>query len=126
MITDTGIVLNELQIKQNLLSASELKNHLAQFDLLSEDKQKKLLNLINEIHLIWNRINSNSIKKRFFNDVVDIQSIQEYHQKIKPVSKIIRNVSDKYNIDLKIIHSDEAISDCIAVFGEDYYQSRFC
>lgn len=126
MNIDKEIVLNELKIKHNLISASELKNHLAQFDLLSEQKQEELLNHINEIHLIYNRINSNSIEKRFSNDVMGIQSIKEYHQKIKPVSNIILDVSEEYNIDLKIKHSQKFNSACIAIFGEDYFQSRFC
>lgn len=96
--------------------------YLGIYKNLTEKEKKEYGLIFREIHDVWNRINGQKIEG-FENSKVN--SIQEYHENISPLSDIIIQVSSDFGITLKNEISDKLKKSIIKIFGEDYFNNNF-
>ena len=68
----------------------------------------------NEIHQIYNFINSKSEGRK------NVNSIIEFHEEISPVSNVILKVSEDFGLTLKGEVSDEFKKAVLKIFGKSY------
>ncbi len=90
-------------------------------ELLSEIEKEKFYKLADEIHEIWN--NLNTPKKISINYKV-YGSFDEYRDEIEVSSRISKIIND-FNLDLKDEMSDEVKKSIIAVLGKDFFDETF-
>lgn len=108
------IVLMEMCNKQ--FTKFPNKEYYDTLEKLSESEKIKFHNLSNEIHDIWNKINGVSPDGSHLN----VNSMEEYDEKINPISKIILQVSKDFEITLKDEPSEKYRETIIRLFGKGY------
>ena len=109
------IVFLEMTNKQ--LTKFPNKEYYATIDLLTEEEDEQFTTLGNEIHRIWNYLNTKKSRKR---DNFEVTSIQDYNEKINPVNDIILKVSSEFGITLKDGVSSELKSAILNILGKEF------
>ena len=89
-------------------------------EFLSEAEKDEFYKLADEIHSIWNNLNTppNLTMNKVYN------TFDEYRSEIKVSSKIIKVMND-FNLDLKDKMSDEVKKSIIALLGKDFFDKTF-
>ncbi|WP_055447097.1 hypothetical protein [Lacinutrix mariniflava] len=92
--------------------------YYATYNKLTEEEKDVIdLNISNEIHEIWTRINT---KQRKGIHKTEINSIEEYNELITPISTVVLRVSSDFGITLKNEVTDKFKNEVINIFGKDY------
>ena len=84
-----------------------------------KQKEKDLIDteISNEIHQIWNYINTTKLNDSEYKRVT---SISEYNDLINPVSEIVLKISADYNITLKKELSEKFLKAIRETLGQDF------
>ncbi|MDD2819956.1 MAG: hypothetical protein PHW29_01710 [Flavobacterium sp.] len=90
-------------------------------ELLSETDKEEFYKLADEIHEIWNNLNT---PKNFAVNYKVCNSFEEYRDQIQVSSKISKIIND-FNLDLKDEMSDEVKKSIIALLGKDFFDQTF-
>ena len=90
------------------------------YNLLNDDEQTEFSKISNEIHSIWNRMNTPEI----LNANKKHNSIHEFLSE-NEVSPIIVKVINDFDLDLKTEISEQTKKSIINLFGEDYFNDNF-
>ena len=96
--------------------------YLNTYKNLSETKRTEFHILSEEVHQIWNKINSTN-----FEDIENysINSIEEFNERIRPVSDIILKISSDFDLTLKNEISEKFKERVIKLFGKDFFDNLF-
>jgi len=87
------------------------------WDSLSVPDKAYFAKLTNEIHMIYNYVNSPRMGDM---DLSDILSIQDYDQKIEKVTPIILQVAKDYDLTVKNTVSEQTKNAIRNMFGQDF------
>jgi hypothetical protein len=90
-------------------------------ELLSEIDKEEFYKLADEIHKIWNNLNT---PKKFAINYKVYGSFNEYKDEIEVSSRISKIIND-FNLDLKDEMSDEVKKSIIALLGKDFFDETF-
>jgi len=90
------------------------------YNLLNDEEQTQFSKISNEIHSIWNRMNTPEIlnANKKYNSIHEFLSENE-------VSPIIVKVINDFDLDLKTEISEQTKKSIINLFGEDYFNDNF-
>jgi len=105
------IVFLEMTNKQ--LSKFPNKEYYETIKSLTENEDDEFTILSNQIHNIYNYINS---KMHSF----QIEDIEDYNEKIEPVNPIILKVASDFGITMKSGISEELKKSILEILGKDY------
>jgi len=105
------------EIRNKQLAQLPNSDFFEAFKELDEDLKERYYLLSKEIHQIWTYINGPAIKNIFDNK---INSIEEYHQKICPVSEEILHLAEWTNFTLEKEISQEFKEAFKKITGQDY------
>lgn len=98
------------------------QNYVSNYQRLTELEKKRFTLLSSEVHQIWNYINTEPIPGVHKGGAA---TIQEYHERIAPVSSEILAIHKDFNLDLKSRVRAPFRDAYIAIFGKDDYNDRF-
>lgn len=90
---------------------------------LSEDESDQFTRLSQELHDIWNFINSEPFPGVIDNKGVD--TIQDYNDKVAPVNEMIMRISKDFGLTLQEEITDDFKNAIIEFFGLEYYSKKF-
>ena len=94
------------------------------FDSFAESDQQRIVKLSQEIRRISGNINRNPNTSPSI-PYNKIETIEEYHENVEPVSSIILKVADDFGISLVKEPDEKFKESVIAVFGKEYYDRLF-
>lgn len=92
------------------------------FNELSEKEQNQYYKYSREIHKIWGFINSINTPKI---DNSNVNSVFDYNDLVTPVSNIIIELCDDFNLTLRDEVNPKLKELIINIFGIDYYNEHF-
>ena len=87
------------------------------YNLLTQEEQVIFSKISAEIHQIWNYINTNQIVGL---EKLNIETLEQYNEKVSPISDIILKVSLEFGITLEREISEKLKKSILCVFGKDY------
>jgi hypothetical protein len=92
------------------------------FNELSEKEQNQYYKYSKEIHQIWGFINSINIPNI---DNTNVNSVFDYNDLVTPVSNIIIELCDDFDLTLRDEINPKLKELIINIFGIDYYNEHF-
>lgn len=109
------IVFLEMTNKQ--FSKFPEQEYFKTYNLLTQEEQIIFSKISAEIHQIWNYINTNQIVGL---EKFNIETLEQYNEKVSPISDIILKVSLEFGITLEREISEKLKKSILCVFGKDY------
>ena len=110
-----------LEITNKQFTKSENPNYYKTLELLTEIEKEEFYKLTEEIHEIWNNLNT---PKNFPINYKVYGSFDEYSDEIEVSSRISKIMKD-YNLNLKDQMSDELRKSIISLLGKDFFDQTF-
>jgi hypothetical protein len=115
--------LTFLEITNKFLGKFPNSDYLETYEKLNDIEKLEFTRISNEIHQIWNFINSKPIEGVIENE--NVNSIFEYHSSISDVNSSILKVCQEFDLDLKNGFSKKFENAVIQTFGKGYYRKHF-
>jgi hypothetical protein len=106
-----------LEITNKQFSRLPDKEYMEAYQTLTETEKAEFVGLSNEIHEIYNYINSGLVAGA---KTISAKSISEYDEKINSINSKILNVISDFDLTLKPELSQKTKDAFIALFGQDY------
>ena len=110
-----------LEITNKQFTKFENSDYYKTLELLPEIEKEEFYKLTEEIHEIWNNLNT---PKNFPINYKVYNSFDEYSGEIK-VSPRISKIMNDFNLNLKNEMSDELRKSIISFFGKDFFDETF-
>lgn len=110
-----------LEITNKQFTKSPDSDYYKTLELLPEVDKEEFYKLADEIHDIWNNLNT---PKNFTVNYKVYSSFDEYKDEIEVSSRISKIIND-FNLNLKDEMSDELKKSIIALLGKDFFDKTF-
>ena len=110
-----------LEITNKQFTKFENSDYYKTLELLPEIEKEEFYKLTEEIHEIWNNLNT---PKNFPINYKVYNSFDEYSGEIE-VSPRISKIMNDFNLNLKDEMSDELRKSIISLFGKDFFDETF-
>jgi hypothetical protein len=112
-----------LHIRQYQYSVSEESEINAVYREMTEEEKNEYAKLWNELHEIWNYINSPPVLNVRADD--GVKTVQAYHEKVNPVNDVILKVINDFDFTLKETMTKKQKAAMIAILGESYFNEKY-
>ena len=90
---------------------------------LSKKEEERFQKIYSDITNIWNMVNGFHPKQE---RMVEVNSIQEYHEKLKPLDEMILSVSEDFGLTLKRGEFSEKFrNSVISQLGKEFWDKTF-
>ncbi len=112
-----------LKIRQYQFTTSEDLEIATTYRSMNKEEKEEYIKLNRELHNIWNHINSQPILNVHPND--GVKTVQDYHEKINPVSSVILKIINDFNFTLKKTITKKEKEAIIAMLGKEYFNEKY-